>query len=81
MRLMPDPPRTALSHYHSVPLAKMKVAVYSSKDYDKKFLTLANEAQAPEHRYVRFVCDSTDGIPPELRHYVAHNEVEDKEKG
>eukprot|EP00624_Nannochloropsis_granulata_P007615 evm.model.NODE_8710_length_21214_cov_36.574619.3 len=29
----------------------MKVAVYSSQDYDKKFLTLANEAQAPEYRH------------------------------
>ena len=44
-----------MTKQHS-PLAKMKVAVYSSKDYDEKFLTLANEAQAPEHRYVCTAC-------------------------
>jgi hypothetical protein len=61
----------ALSPHHS-PLAKMKVAVYSSKDYDEKFLTLAIEAQAPEDRYL---CTARKRQhrrdPPKLRLYVA----------
>src|SRR6056297_1794575 len=31
----------------------MKVAFFSSKDYDKKFMTAANNALAPAHRYVK----------------------------